>query len=253
MTGRLSLLSTGVDLVDQDHLLALLLQRGPSVTIAHHNLHSLALTEKDRDLQAFYRTADVVFIDGMPIVWLLKARGERAEPRHRNTGLDWLPRFLGEAARKGTKVFHLGGTLRASQYCRSDLPRQFPGLRIEAHHGYFNARRDSEENRAVLDKINAFGPHVLLVGMGMPRQELWIEQNRDDLWADVVCTLGGTIAYLAGEQATPPRWLGQFGLEGAYRFARDPRRLWARYLREPAGLIRPMADDLRRRRQPRQR
>lgn len=244
VTSRLPLLSTGVDLLDDSQLLSWLLRSEQRVTVTNHNLHSLALTEKDPRLQEFYRSADVVFIDGMPLVWVLRARGFPARPHHRITALDWLPRFFEKAAGKGVRVFHLGGTTHVERFCRTELPKHFPGLRIDAHHGFFNAEPGSVDNDAIVDQINKYEPDVLLVGMGMPRQEHWVANNRSALKARCVCTIGGTMSYLVGEQATPPRWLGTHGMEGIYRLLHDPRRLGGRYLYEPMGLVGPLARDL---------
>jgi N-acetylglucosaminyldiphosphoundecaprenol N-acetyl-beta-D-mannosaminyltransferase len=85
----------------------------------------------------------------------------------------------------------------------------------------------------VLELIRQHNPDVLIVGMGMPRQERWLLANHDKLAAPVLLTSGAAIDYVAGEIPTPPRWLGPLGLEWLYRLASEPRRLWRRYLLEP--------------------
>jgi len=99
----------------------------------------------------------------------------------------------------------------------------------------------------VLAQIREFQPQVLMVGMGMPRQEYWILDNLPDIAANVVLTAGACFDYLAGVIPTPPRWLGKIGLEWIFRLWHEPRRLWKRYLWEP-WLLLPLApkDVLRR-------
>src|SRR5690606_21110319 len=77
---------------------------------------------------------------------------------------------------------------------------------------------------------------ILIVGMGMPRQEIWVYENRSSLSATVILTAGACMDYIAGAVPVPPRWLGPIGLEWAYRLATNPRRLATRYLLEPWAL-----------------
>ncbi len=92
---------------------------------------------------------------------------------------------------------------------------------------------DRRDDELVVEKINAFRPHVLMVGMGMPRQERWILHRFDELDANAILQSGACFDYVAGAIPTPPRWLGRFGLEWLYRLACEPVRLWRRYLVEP--------------------
>jgi N-acetylglucosaminyldiphosphoundecaprenol N-acetyl-beta-D-mannosaminyltransferase len=86
---------------------------------------------------------------------------------------------------------------------------------------------------AVVQDIVDYRPQVLLVGMGMGIQERWILQNLDILSPTSVCTVGACMEYIAGAAATPPRWMGQAGLEWLFRLTENPGRFWYRYLVEP--------------------
>ena len=111
---------------------------------------------------------------------------------------------------------------------------------IATHDGYFDIALSSPENAAVVAEINAFRPHVLFVGMGMPRQEIWIERNFAALDFGAVLPVGAAFDYEAGVQRAAPRWTGRLGVEWAFRFASNPRRLFRRYFVEPWSLI-PLA------------
>jgi N-acetylglucosaminyldiphosphoundecaprenol N-acetyl-beta-D-mannosaminyltransferase len=100
-------------------------------------------------------------------------------------------------------------------------------------HGYFDADPQSQDNARVLSEIAQFAPHLLMVGMGMPRQEYWIHQNFARLYANVILPSGAAMDYVAGAAYIPPRWSGRVGLEWAFRLAAEPKRLWRRYLLEP--------------------
>ena len=105
----------------------------------------------------------------------------------------------------------------------------------------------------MLAEIAAFRPDVLMVGMGMPRQEAWIERCYDRLPDCVTLPVGAAFDYEAGAIRTPPSWTGRMGLEGAYRLVCEPRRMFARYLLEPWWLVGPALQDLARRPELRQR
>ena len=89
--------------------------------------------------------------------------------------------------------------------------------------GYFDARYGSSENEALLGRINAYRPDLLMVGMGMPRQEIWTQENFARLNADVILSsIGAAFDYIAGAVPTPPRWSGRMGLEWFFRLAHEP-------------------------------
>jgi N-acetylglucosaminyldiphosphoundecaprenol N-acetyl-beta-D-mannosaminyltransferase len=97
----------------------------------------------------------------------------------------------------------------------------------------------------VLEEINRIRPQLLLIGMGMPRQEHWVYDNLEHLAANAIVLSGACFDYIAGAIPTPPRWMGQIGLEWLYRLATEPRRLWRRYLLEPWALLPLGVQDLR--------
>ena len=124
------------------------------------------------------------------------------------------------------------------------LRGKYPGLRIEVAHGYFDARGGSAENRAILDRIGSYQPNILMVGMGMPRQEHWVVDNVQMIRANAILTAGATMDYVVGAIATPPRSAGRYGMEWYFRFADEPGRLWRRYLIEPLTLLGPLIAEL---------
>ena len=85
----------------------------------------------------------------------------------------------------------------------------------------------------MINTINEFGTDLLLVGFGAPRQEAWISAHRDQLNASAVFTCGACMEYVAGAVKTPPRWMGQLGLEWSFRLFENPKRFAFRYLIEP--------------------
>jgi N-acetylglucosaminyldiphosphoundecaprenol N-acetyl-beta-D-mannosaminyltransferase len=201
--------------------------------IGHHNLHSLYLYHHDAEMRRFYERADCVYIDGMSLVLIGRLLGKRLRREQRSTLLDWLHPLLREAAANGWRVFFLGATYEVGQQALAVCRAEFPQLQMETAPGFFDARPGSRESQCVRSAINTYRPHLLLVGMGMPRQERWIVHESPVLEANVIIACGATMDYIAGVVSTPPRWLGRFGLEWSYRLLMEPKRLWRRYLIEP--------------------
>jgi N-acetylglucosaminyldiphosphoundecaprenol N-acetyl-beta-D-mannosaminyltransferase len=203
----------------------------------NHNLHSLYLSAKDERLRQFYDRCRVTHIDGMSLVLLGKLLGAPLEREHRTTYLDWIEPFLKEIELYGWRLFIVGGSKDFASTLPRRLKERFPYLQVATHHGFFS----SENQSALYREINQFAPHVLMVGMGMPRQEYWILNALPSLNANVVFNCGAAFEYLAGEKYRPPRWAGQMGLEWLFRMVSEPRRLAGRYLLEPFRLLPQLA------------
>jgi N-acetylglucosaminyldiphosphoundecaprenol N-acetyl-beta-D-mannosaminyltransferase len=184
-------------------------------------------------MRAFYERARHIYIDGMPLVWLGRLLGHPLSRKHRPTCIEYMRPVLAEAAQRGWRVFYLGSRPEVVERGLDIFEGEIPGLNMATAHGYFDARPHSEENRKVLERIAAYQPNILMVGMGMPRQEHWILENIDLIQANVIINVGACLDFLVGAKYTPPRWLGQIGLEWVYRLVTEPRRLWRRYLLEP--------------------
>lgn len=207
--------------------------QGRRLIIANHNLHSLYLVHHNVSMQAFYTQADCVHVDGMGIIALARMMGHRLERDHRITYVDWIRPLMSEAAGSSWRVFYLGSKPGVAEAGARVLRSQFPALTLETAHGYFDMRPGSLDNRKILEAIDHFRPHVLMVGMGMPRQECWVDENLARIAANVILTSGAAMDYVAGVVPTPPRWAGHLGLEWLFRLCAEPRRLWKRYLIEP--------------------
>lgn len=214
--------------------------------IANHNLHSLYLFHRHAKMRAFYSQARWTHIDGMPLVALGRLYGFPIERKHRVTLADWTYPLMELAAEKGWRVFHLGASRGSAERGVSKLRRLYPTLQIEVSEGYFNAKYNSPENEAMVARINAFRPDLLMVGMGMPRQELWIADHLDALPDCVILNVGAAFDYEAGVQKAAPRWMGRIGLEWLFRLVADPKRLFHRYVVEPWALAGPALADVRR-------
>jgi len=201
--------------------------------IGNHNLHSVYLWYHEPRMRLFYEAAEFIHIDGMPLILLANLLGVSLRRENRATSLDFFPILASRAAKENWRIFYLGSKPGVACRAAAKLSQSYPGLQMLTRHGYFNTDKLNEENQRVVAEVNAYAPHVLMVGMGMPLQEKWILENRGDVCANVIFSAGALMDYVAGEKPTPPRWLATLCLEWMYRLCSEPRRLWRRYLVEP--------------------
>ena len=214
--------------------------------VANHNLHSLYLFQKRPDMRAFYDKADLIEIDSTPMIAWAKLMGHPVSRAHRCTYLDFREDFWALAQAKKWRVYHVGGEAAHNDASKAAILARYPKAHLDLHTGFFDM--NGADNDALLADLKAKRPDVLLVGMGMPRQETWILANLERLPDCVILPVGAAFEYEAGVMYTPPRWTGQLGIEWLVRFFHEPKRLFERYFIEPWWLIPQALRDVWRRR-----
>jgi N-acetylglucosaminyldiphosphoundecaprenol N-acetyl-beta-D-mannosaminyltransferase len=212
------------------------------LVIGHHNLHSARLVRDDSGMQRFFDRADTVLVDGMALVGAARAAGLPLERANRLTCVDWIPALLAVAQRRSWRVFLLASDAQGFEKGIAAVRECFPSLDVGGRDGWFSM--GSPEDDDVVAAIAAARPDVLLVGMGMPRQERWLADRLDALDVPVVATVGGWLDYVAGTRVTPPRWVASLGFEWLVRLVDEPRRLGHRYLVEPWPLVPTLAREV---------
>ena len=204
------------------------------VILANVNLHALYCADQSAGMRTLLAGSEtIVQIDGMPIVWLGRTKGADVGADCRLTHIDLLPPLLRLCAAHGWHVAFVGGAPAKEGEKAEALCRIATGLQVLCIPGYKNEGAEAE----IIASLNKFQPQLLLIGMGMPRQEAWIATNANKLNATFIMPVGGFIDYFTGRTSKPPRLLGRFGLEWAWRLAQEPKRLAFRYLVEPILLI----------------
>lgn len=201
--------------------------------IANHNLHSLFLFHRNPRLREFYRLAHSSHIDGMPLVWIARQYGYDVPRDRRITYVDFSPPLLEMANQEHWRIFYIGSLPEACVAGTEAVRVRYPNIKWEATNGYFDMTKKGVANQDIVRRIQELAPDILMVGMGMPRQEQWIAENQADIEVGVILPCGAAIDYIAGAVPTPPRWAGRMGLEWLFRLFAEPRRLASRYLIEP--------------------
>lgn len=213
--------------------------------LVSQNMHSAFIAPRSDGLTRLQEQADVVRIDGMPLVWIARLLGLPVTREHRAGFMDMLPLLMSAAAERGWKVMVIGGRPGVAEKAAERLRRQHPGLKLITEDGYFPLDDADGEVGKRLARVREEGVDVLLIGMGMPRQEEFLLRYLDQVQAPVVGTCGAAFDYVAGEIPMAPRWLSALGLEWLFRLVAEPRRLWRRYLVEPLHLLPRLAKDVR--------
>jgi N-acetylglucosaminyldiphosphoundecaprenol N-acetyl-beta-D-mannosaminyltransferase len=203
-------------------------------------VHLVMLAHEDREIRDAVLGASLVVPDGQPLVWALRLLGHR-EIRARVYGPDLMLACCARAAVHGTRMYLYGGRSESALVALAlNLRRRFPGLQIVGAFAPPHLDGNSwapfreptaEEDRRTVEEIDGSGADIVWVGTGQPRQELWMARMRPLLAAPMLIGVGAAFDFHAGLVAQAPAWLGRHGLEWTYRLAREPRRLWRRYLR----------------------
>lgn len=200
---------------------------GPRTVFAT-TVHGLIEAWRDDSFRAVLDMADIVTADGMPLVWLGRARtGRNLE---RVCGPDLMLAVCEATSAAPVRHFFYGGAPGVAERLAALLGRRFAGLRVAGWYSPpFRALTD-DERRGVVSLINESGADVIWVGLGNPKQERWATETRSALQAKVVLTVGAAFDFHAGIVARAPAFLQRAGLEWAFRLWQEPRRLWRRYL-----------------------
>lgn len=221
---KITLLGVRIDAVGRWEAMRILTRRmaaGRQTVVYTPNPAMVWRARRDKAFRAILNRGDLSVADGIGIV--LGARLAGLPPPPRVAGIELGGDVLNYAARAGLRVFLLGGKPRVAQEAARRLVRRFPTLSVcGMHHGYF---REGERD-AILHKIRAARADVLLVCLGSPRQEQWIDRNRAALPSvKLFMGLGGSLDVWAGAVKRAPRPLRKIGLEWAWRMTLEPRRL----------------------------
>ena len=189
------------------------------------NANCVNIALRDAEYMGILNSADIVYADGVSVVWAARLLGDSL--LERIPSADLLPELCKIAVRKRYKLYFLGSEPGIARKAAQDLLKRFPGLWIVGwNKGYF---KECEE-LSIIHKINTMKPDILFVGMGTPKQEKWIKQPIEERAASVIIPCGGLFDLYSGKIKRAPIWMRGLGFEWLYRLFSEPKRLWRRYL-----------------------
>lgn len=202
------------------------------------NVDHAVMFQHHEGLQKSYEKAAMVVADGAPLIAASRLLGKSLPERV--AGSDLGPQVIAEASKryseghcKSLRLFLLGAGPGVADRAAKKITKQFPGIEIVGTYcPPLGFEKDETENQRTLDAVKVAKPDLLLIGLGAPKQELWIHQHYQEIDAKVALCIGATIDFLAGEKKRSPEWMQRSGLEWAHRLLSEPRRLAGRYARD---------------------
>ncbi|WP_273846993.1 WecB/TagA/CpsF family glycosyltransferase [Rubrobacter calidifluminis] len=203
-------------------------REGHSSYVCVANVHMAMEAFDSASFRRIVNDADLVVPDGRPLVWALRWLGVRGAPQAR--GADLLVYLVENAARAGIPVGFYGGTPESLEALVRVLGERFPGLEVACAISPPFRELTEQEDEAYVRQIRASGARILFVGLGCPKQEMWMARHRGSIPA-VMVGVGAAFDFCSGRIRQAPGLLQKAGLEWAYRLSREPRRLWKRYLK----------------------
>ena len=190
--------------------------------------HGLWAAYKDSRLQAILNSAELWVPDGIAPIWVARLRGHRGVDR--TPGAEIMREFFLRASQKKYRSYFYGDTDSTLTSLQEAVARDYPGHEIAGVFSPPFRPLTPEVDREAIERINAARPDILWVGLGMPRQDMWIYERLDRLKVPVAIGVGAAFAFVAGTVPRCPEWMGRAGFEWVYRFLKEPRKLWRRDL-----------------------
>ncbi len=191
------------------------------------NVDFVVQSLEDEELRRILLEADRVVCDGTPLIWASQMLGNPLPERV--AGADLVPLLLGLSARKGYRVFFLGGEPEVAGRAIENAKVAYPGVNICGHYSPPFKPLLEMDHEEIIRQVRAAQPDFLFVSFGCPKAEKWISMHHRNLGVPVSIGVGGTIDFLAGRVKRAPQWMQRAGLEWMYRLGQEPRRLYRRY------------------------
>src|SRR5258706_3384852 len=193
------------------------------------NVDHVVKAESNEAFRRAYDRVSLSLADGMPLVWVGGFLG--CPLPERVAGSDLLIPLLKLAGQRRWRVYLLGGAPGSANAAARVLTEQM-GVHVVGWDDCQIAADGSDEGNGSVERARKTNPDLVLVGLGPPKQELWIHRAADTLGPVVSLGIGAGLDFLAGRYKRAPRWMARAGFEWAFRLVQEPRRLWRRYLVE---------------------
>lgn len=217
-----------VDMKETVHAIDTMIEERKKSYIVAINIDVVMKIEKDPYLKEIADNADMVLVDGKPLVWISKWHKHPVETKI--SGSDLVPLLCKRAAKKGYSIFIIGGKEGVAEQAKKNLEKDLLGINIVGTYAPpFGFEKDEAELARINQMISEVHPDLLIACFGCPKQEKWIYENYQKYNAKVSVCAGATVDFLAGNVNRAPRWMSDHGLEWFYRFTQEPKRMFKRY------------------------
>ena len=191
------------------------------------NVHMVMEGYDSRSFMQVVNDADLVTPDGMPLVWAMRRLG--IPDQERVYGPELMIKLIEASAQSSIPIGFYGSSPKVLESLVNGIRERYPSIDITySFSPPFHPLSDEEDTR-IIDEINSSGAHILFVGLGCPKQEIWMARHKGKISA-VMVGIGAAFDFYAGTKPQAPAWMQKRGLEWLYRLFQEPRRLWKRYL-----------------------
>ncbi len=237
---RIKFMNTQIDnLTMEEALQAIdsLIKENKSAYVVTPNVDHIVRLETNKELQVVYAGASLILADGKPLQWIAKWYGTPI--KEKISGSDLFPLLCRMSAEKGYRMFFLGAAEGVAAKAAENLTGRYRGLQVAGTYSPpFGFEKDEKEMARIENLIKEAQPHILIVGLGCPKQELFILHSKDKLGVPVSLGLGASLDFEAGLIKRAPKWMSNHGLEWLFRITQDPKRMAKRYLVDDAAIFR---------------
>lgn len=192
-------------------------------------VHTVMECQRNPQVRQAVNNAGLATPDGMPLVWLGRLKSKDT-PVTRVYGPDLMLALCKLSAQKGYRHYFYGGAAGIAELLAQRLQSRYPGLPVAGTYSPPYRPMTFQEESHILEQINQAKPDIIWVGLGTPKQDLWVANHRDQLTASVLIAVGAAFDFHTGRLPQAPKWMQRSGLEWLFRLLQEPRRLWHRYL-----------------------
>ena len=193
------------------------------------NVDQIVRMEWDTYFQKICENCELLLVDGHPLMWIAKAYGTPF--KEKIPGSDLVPKLCEIAAQKSYSVFFLGAAPGVAAKAAKIMQQQYPGLNVAGTYSPpLGFEKDKEELNHIDQMLKDSKADMLFVGMGVPKQDIFIYENMHTYQIPMSFSIGGTIDFIAGVQKRAPKWISKIGMEWFYRLCKDPKRMFKRYI-----------------------
>lgn len=211
-----------------DRIFSFIREKKP-VQIVGVNVDQIVRVNQNTYSKKIFNEAKLVFVDGKPIMAMSKLLGYPI--KQRTTGPDLMEEICKKGAKFGYKIFLLGAGPGVAVKCGKILMNKYPGIVVVGSYSPpFGFEKNKEEINKINEMLKTSEADMLFVGMGSPKQDIFIYENMDKYQIPVSFSMGAALDFIAGNIERAPRWMINCGLEWAHRISQNPKRLWKRYL-----------------------